>query len=314
MKDTLIIGSIGILILLVLTEAVMINNLLSKMRRQSTAASIPVELFRSSQEDVTEEEIINMVQEGHEQGIIEKSEAEMISNIFAFDDKEAKDIMTHRSNICFLDGETAFLDAVGEMIESGRSRIPVFLENPDNVIGILHIKDVLAYSLKRELIRKPIHQIEGLIRPCTFIPETLNINSLFHKMQKNRSHLVMVVDEYGQISGIVAMEDILEEIVGNIEDEHDTEEKHITKQTNGVLLIEGLTDFAEVVEALGLAIDPEEYETLNGFLIDQLEHIPSPDEAASVSYGNYSFKIKEVSNQIIQKVEVTEVLASAEKQ
>ena len=187
----------------------------------------------SHEDDVTEEEIISMVNEGHEQGVLRASEAEMIHNIFEFGDKEAKDIMTHRKNLIAIDGELSYNDAVPFIIENNKSRYPVYLEDIDNIIGVLHIKDAFAFAQKNEVFRTSIKDIKGLIREVDFVPETLNIHTLFQKMQAKKSHLVIVVDEYGQTSGAVAMEDILEEIVGNIEDEHDEEEELIRQNSDG---------------------------------------------------------------------------------
>ena len=174
--------------------------------------------------DVTEKKIVSKVHEGHEQGVQQAQEVEMIHNIFEFGDKEAKDIMTPRISMIALDGELSYTDMVSFLIETGRSRYPVYLEDVDHIIGVLHIKDAFAFSKRNELFRTSIKDIPGLLREAEFIPETMNINTLFTKIQSKKNHLVVVVDEYGQTSGIVAMEDILEEIVGNIEDEHDVEE------------------------------------------------------------------------------------------
>ena len=181
----------------------------------STNALLRVMGLRTTDEqsDVTEEEIISMVNEGHEQGVLLASEAEMIHNIFEFGDKEAKDIMTHRKNICALDGTRTFRQALEFIKENNYSRFPVFLDDIDNIIGVLHIKEALELSLDAAVYDTPVSKIKGLIREVDFIPETRNINSLFAMMQAAKSHLVIVVDEYGQTAGIVAMEDILEEIV-----------------------------------------------------------------------------------------------------
>ena len=189
----------------------------------------------SKDDDVTEEEIISMVNEGHEQGVLLASEAEMIHNIFEFGDKEAKDIMTHRKNLIAIDGNLSYNDAVSFIIENSKSRYPVYLNDIDNIIGVLHIKDAFAFAQKNEVFRTSIKDIPGLIRDVDFVPETLNINRLFKMMQAKKSHMVIVVDEYGQTSGAVAMEDILEEIVGNIEDEHDEEEQLIRKNPDCLL-------------------------------------------------------------------------------
>ena len=229
-------------------------------------------------DDVTEEEIISMVREGHEQGTILASEAELIHNVFEFDDKEVKDIMTHRKNIVSLDGSMSFIDAIEFIIDTGKSRFPVYENDVDSIIGVLHIKDAFTFFEKNEVYRSSIKDIDGLIRPVDFIPETVNINDLFKKMQSKKSHLAMVVDEYGQISGLIAMEDILEELVGNIEDEHDEEENYIRKNDDETFIMDGMTEFSDVKEALSLPVDDDAYETLNGFIIslsDKISPIPT---------------------------------------
>ena len=147
-----------------------------------------------SDDDVTEEEIISMVKEGHEQGVLLASEAEMIHNIFEFGDKEAKDIMTHRKSVVALDGDLSYYDAVAFIVEEGKSRFPVYEEDVDNIIGVLHIKDAFSFSQKNEIFRTSIKDIPGLIREVDFVPETININTLFTKMQTDKSHMCIVVD------------------------------------------------------------------------------------------------------------------------
>ena len=255
-------------------------------------------------DDVTEEEIISMVKEGHEQGVLLASEAEMIHNIFEFDDKEAKDIMTHRMNITALDGELSFVDAVSFMMENSKSRYPVYLEEIDNIIGVLHIKDAFAFVQKNELFRTSIKDIPKLIREVEFIPETMKINTLFKTMQNQKSHMVIVVDEYGQTSGLVAMEDILEEIVGNIEDEHDEEENMITMEADGSYRMDGMTAMEDVVDTLHIPVEEDAFETLNGLLISLLEKIPKDGETETIYAYDHEFAIVKVENNIIREVRV----------
>ena len=264
-------------------------------------------------EDVTEEEIISMVNEGHEQGVLLESEAEMIHNIFEFGDKEAKDIMTHRKNIIALDGNCSFGEAIQFMIENKNSRFPVYLDNIDNIIGVLHIKEALADSQKPELMGVSIKDIPGLVRDVEFIPETRNINTLFKDMQSAKSHMVIVVDEYGQTAGLVAMEDIIEEIVGNIFDEHDEENILIEKQPDGSYLLNGMAPLDEVAEALSIEIDTEDYDTLNGFLISLIDKIPGEDEVFEVDYGNYRFHVVKVEDRMIKSVRAKKLAVEEEK-
>ena len=247
-------------------------------------------------DDVTEEEIISMVREGHEQ----------------FDDKEVKDIMTHRKNIVSLDGNMSFIDAIEFIIDTGKSRFPVYENDVDSIIGVLHIKDAFTFFEKNEVYRSSIKDIEGLIRPVDFIPETVNINDLFKKMQSKKSHLAMVVDEYGQISGLIAMEDILEELVGNIEDEHDEEENYIRKNDDETFIMDGMTEFSDVKEALSLPVDDDAYETLNGFIISLSDKIPEEGDKTVISAYGYRFSVMSVEDKVIKQVMIKK-LAPEEK-
>ena len=261
-------------------------------------------------DDVTEEEIISMVREGHEQGTILASEAELIHNVFEFDDKEVKDIMTHRKNIVSLDGSMSFIDAIEFIIDTGKSRFPVYENDVDSIIGVLHIKDAFTFFEKNEVYRSSIKDIDGLIRPVDFIPETVNINDLFKKMQSKKSHLAMVVDEYGQISGLIAMEDILEELVGNIEDEHD--ENYIRKNDDETFIMDGMTEFSDVKEALSLPVDDDAYETLNGFIISLSDKIPEEGDKTVISAYGYRFSVMSVEDKVIKQVMIKK-LAPEEK-
>ena len=174
-------------------------------------------------------------------------------------------------------------------------------------MGILHIKDAMLLSRDSSRMEQPIMEIEGLVRQVRFIPETRNINSLFQAMQSQKNHLVIVVDEYGQTAGLVAMEDILEEIVGNILDEYDEISEHIEEKGNDEYVMEGMTPLEELEERFGISFEDEAFETLNGFLISRLDRIPEPDEQFDVDYCGYHFKILAVENKMIQSVLVTKL-------
>ena len=264
--------------------------------------------------DVTEEEILSMVNEGHEQGVIEASEAQMINNIFEYGDKEAQDIMTHRSNIVGIDAESTLGEAIRFMLSEKNSRYPVYEENLDHIVGILHLKDALrsqAAGIGEELC---IKDIPGLLRQARFIPLTRNIDDLFKSMQSQKLQMVIVVDEYGQTAGLIAMEDILEEIVGNILDEYDEEERFIQKRGNDEYIIDGKTPLEELEEKLGITFDQEDFETLNGYLISKLDHIPEDNEQFDVDVCGYNFKILSVEHKRIQSVLVTPIRKTEEEQ
>lgn len=260
-----------------------------------------------SKDDVTEQEIISMVNEGQEQGFIESSEAEMINNIFEFGDKEAKDIMTNRSNIRALDCETPLKDAVEYMLGEQFSRFPVYEENLDHIIGILNLKDAVRYQSKIKSSEGKLKNHRKLLRKATFIPETKNIDDLFQTMRADKTPIAVIIDEYGQTSGLLAMEDILEEIVGNIMDEYDVEDDYIEETGDEEYEIEGLTPLEELEEELGIVFDTEDFETLNGFMISKLEHIPRKGEKFSTDYGGYSFTITESDDRIVKSVHVKKI-------
>jgi putative hemolysin len=255
--------------------------------------------------DVTEEEIIHMVNEGHEQGLIEASEAEMISNIFEYHDKEAQDIMTHRNNIIALDSTMLFADAVDFVLDGKHSRYLVYEENIDRIKGVLHLKDVMRYQRDNHEPNVPIGSLEELLREPEFVPLTKNIHDLFKEMQSQKTQMVIVIDEYGQTAGLIAMEDILEEIVGNIMDEYDVEEEYIEEKGEDEYIIEGKMPLEELEEKFGISFDEEEFETLNGFLISKMDKIPDENEQFEVMVDGYQFKILSVQNKMIQSVLVT---------
>lgn len=256
---------------------------------------------------VTEEDIMYMVNEGHDQGVLEASEAEMITNIFEFDDKVASDIMTHRKNVVALSGDMTLKDTVDFIVkEANNSRFPVYEEDIDNIVGVLHMRDVLYFAERTEYLDKPICRIEGLLRDAHFIPETKNINALFKEMQSEKIHMEVVIDEYGQTAGIVTMEDILEEIVGNIMDEYDEEEPDIISQGNDRFQLSGMTPLDDVEDALQIEFEEEDkdnFDTLNGFLISRLGHLPEEDEKGQVEFGGYRFSIQKVENKTIRSVD-----------
>ena len=262
--------------------------------------------IRSSNEKVTEEDIMYMVNEGHDQGVLEASEAEMITNIFEFDDKVASDIMTHRKNVVALESTMTLKETVDFIVkEANNSRFPVYEEDIDNIVGVLHMRDVLYFAEQEEYLDRPISQIDGLLRSAHFAPEAKNINALFKEMQSEKIHMEIVIDEYGQTAGIVTMEDILEEIVGNIMDEYDNEEPDIVVKENGSFQLSGMTPLDDVEDALEMEFDEDDkdnFDTLNGFLISRLGHLPEDDEKGQVVFGGYRFSIVKAENKIIQTV------------
>lgn len=264
-------------------------------------------------EDV-EEGIISLAMEGHEQGVILDSEVEMIHNIFEFNDTDARDIMTHRKHIAALDAQMTFRQMLQYIEEQNYSRYPVYEDDIDNIIGVIHIKDILKHFLKEDIMDKSITECKDLVNDVPFIPETRNINTLFKGMKSQKTHMAIVVDEYGQTSGLVTMEDIIEEIMGDIEDEHDEEEEIITTEADGTYIMNGMAPLDEVCELLGIEEDEEleEFDTLNGFLVSLYDKIPADDETFQIDAFGCSFDVIKVENKMIKTVKVKKLKIETE--
>lgn len=258
-----------------------------------------------------EEQIISMVLESHEQGMIEESEAAMINNIFEFGDKVAKDIMTDRSNIVGIDVHAKLEDAIEIMLDGSNSRFPVYDDNIDHIVGILHLKDAVRFSRDKLYKKKSLDSIDGLMKEPKFIPETRKVDMLFKTMRDTKLQMVVVVDEYGQTSGIVAMRDILEEIVGDIDDEYDDDDEFIVARRDNKLIVEGLTPLEDLEENLDIVFEDVNYETLNGFIVSRMEHIPDKKEKYECDYGGYRFKVLSVENKMVKQVLITKIETNA---
>lgn len=264
--------------------------------------------------DVSEEEILSMVNEGHEQGILHASEAEMINNIFEYGDKEAKDIMINRNNLVAIDCTMTLQEAAAFIVDAHNSRFPVYDGTIDHIVGILHLKDVMRLQMNERMKNRPIGKIKGLLREPYFITEKKKIDDLFRIMQTEKLQMVIVIDEYGQTAGLVALEDILEEIVGNIQDEYDEEESYISRKDEDSYEILGMMPLEELGELLQVSFDEEPFDTVNGFVISKLEHIPEKGEDFEFDYEGYRFCILEVKDRMIQKMLVTRIRQEAEEE
>ena len=260
-------------------------------------------------ENVTEEEIISIVTEGQEQGLFDEEEAEMITNVMDFDAKTARDVMTRKSKIIGIREELNIEEALEFCLKESYSRFPIYGENLDNITGILHLKDLTAYYMEYRndpevLKNTPLSEIA---REPYFVPETQCIDVLLHDMQEKKIHMAVVIDEYGQTAGIVAMEDMLEEIVGDIQDEYDDEEQEIVPQSDGSLLVRGFTMLEELGELLEVDFGEEEADTVNGFVISKIGRIPSEEETEypSVTEYGYRFEVCRVTGKQIDTVRVS---------
>lgn len=255
------------------------------------------------EDNITEEEIIAIVNEGLEHGVLENNEAEMISNIMEMNEKEVRSIMTRRQKIMALNGEQDLESAMHIMLEKSFSRFPVYIGDIDNIVGIVFWKDITKYYIQNQDKSIPLSQ---LARKPYFVPDTQNIDILFEEMQMKKIHMAVAIDEYGQTAGIVAMEDILEEIVGNIFDEFDEDERMIIRLKEGKYYMRGLTSLRDVAEELHLDMEKEleDYDTLNGFLVSKLGHIPSFKEKVTINYKGYEFHVVDVKDKMIRFVRI----------
>lgn len=254
------------------------------------------------EDNVTEEEIISIVNEGSRQGVLEDNEVEMISNIIELDEKEVRDVMTHRRKVISVSTEMTIEEALKFMLDESYSRYPLYEDEKDNIVGVLHLKDLTrAYVMGRD--RKV--SLKEIAREPYFVPDTQPVDTVFDNMQKKKIHMAIAVDEYGQMAGIVAMEDILEEIVGNIFDEYDIDERLIIKQGENRYIMKGLTPLEEVEETLGIELLQEDFDTLNGWMISLLGHLPDDKEKAYVTAAGYRFQIIDARNNMIRNVKVT---------
>lgn len=255
--------------------------------------------------DVTEEDIRELMDVGEEKGVIEGSQKDMINNIFEFGDMTAEDIMTPRTEVAALDADDDTMqDALRIAVEEGFSRVPVYEEDIDHVIGLLYIKDLLPY------VGKPLPEdltIRKLMREAYFVPGTKNCQDLLAEMAEKHLQLAMVVDEYGGLAGIVSMEDLLESIVGSIQDEYDHEEEEVKQRADNSFEVDGAKAIDEVGELLGVTFPEADYETLAGFLIDKLGHIPSADEAATVEYENFEFSVLKMDERRVELVHIRRI-------
>lgn len=264
--------------------------------------------IKASDEDtVTEEELISTVTEAQESGVLEAEEAEMIHNIFEFDAKEVNDIMTHRKNMVAVDADMSLMEAMKFMMDAAYSRFPVYEDAVENIIGILHMKDVMRLYFSGKPEKMQNRKVKSIARKPYFVPDTQSLDVLFHAMQKKKIHMAIAIDEYGQTAGLVTMEDILEEIVGDIQDEYDAEEEDIVLEESGSYLVKGATNLEDLAEALEIEIVEEDFDTVNGLMVSELNHIPDEDERATVYSHGLQMDILEVKNKMITLVRVTKL-------
>lgn len=253
----------------------------------------------ANEEVVTEEEIRMMVDEGEEKGVIEESQKEMINNIFDFDDVPVSDVMTHRTEIEAVEITDKIEDVVKLSCENGYSRIPVYEDELDNIRGIIYVKDLLPFVGKSIPSGK---KLSKLMREAEFVPESKRCGDLFTEMTEKRVQMMFVSDEYGAVSGLVTIEDLIESIVGNIQDEYDDEEDDIVQIDDKTFNFDGTTDIEEVAATLDIDIPEGEYDTLGGLIMSELGRMP--EENDEIICEGYKFMVEEMDERRIDRVRI----------
>ena len=247
---------------------------------------------------VTEEELRLLVTVGEEEGVLEEAETEMIHSIFEFADTPVREVMIPRIDIVALESDISLNEAVDQALEGGFSRIPVYEATIDNIIGVLYTKDMLK-QLREGHEAQPIRD---LVRPAYFVPETKKLDDLLREIRQKRVHMVIVIDEYGSVSGLVTIEDLMEEIVGDIQDEYDREEKLYEQVNDHEYVFSAKISIDEFNEVMGTKLVHEDYDTLGGFLYAQLDKIPVAGD--TVTFEHYRFAILTTRGRRIVRVQV----------
>ncbi len=257
--------------------------------------------------EITEEDVMELVDTAEEDEI-DPEQKEMISNIFELDDADCTDMLVHRTEVTAVSCDASLDEVIRTAVSSGFSRIPVYRDSLDNIIGVYLVKDLLPYVLEDSA--EPV--LSEIVRPVTYVPETYKAAQLLRDFKEKKNHIAVVVDEYGGTAGIVTLEDILESIVGDIEDEFDTEEETLKLSEDGTLTCPGHTEIADVYDIFGMDVPEEangDFDTIGGLVTDLLGYIPSSDENATCTCGELRFTVKEADERKITLVKAEHITA-----
>ena len=269
----------------------------------SVSTKLVLKLLHMKTEDqeeaVTEEEIKALLKMGNESGTFDDDEREMIDSVFAFDDRTAREIMVPRRDVVTIDINEPFEELIDEILETRHNRIPVYEENIDNIIGVLHVKDVMIELRKNSLEQMNIRE---MLHEPFFVPETKEADELFRTMQEARHHMAILVDEYGGFSGIVTIEDLVEEIMGDINEEYEEVVPEVEAVSEDEYRLDGGILIDDLNEELGLKLETENYDTLSGYLIEKLGHIPAKEDRDVIEEDNLIFSVEEVKDNRISRV------------
>lgn len=267
---------------------VTIANLFTRMLGGKTSPEIPI---------FTEDEIRTIIDISEEEGTIEKEEREMLKDVLEFGDTIVREVMVPRIDMHCIDINTTSEKIINEAIKFGHSRFPVYRDNLDDVVGVLYSKDILRTLGKNELL-----SIENLMRQCVFVPETKKISGLLKEFRNGKMHLAVVVDEYGVTSGLITIEDLLEEITGEIKDEYDVEEENIKQMKDGSIIVSAKENLDKVAEVVELELPSENFDSIGGLVIDLFGRIPKKGE--EIIYKNLKFIVEDANRKRIIKIKI----------
>ncbi len=252
---------------------------------------------------VTEEKILMMLEAGNETGVIESSEKEMINNIFEFDDVSVSEVMTHRTDLVAADADTPACELVKSAIDNGFSRIPIYEGSVDSLIGVVYVKDLLCLIVDSSEKDMPVRHF---MREVLYVPETNTCAEVFESLTQSKNHIAVVLDEYGGTAGIVTMEDLIEEIVGNIQDEYDDEESELTRIGENTFSLSGSASPANILPLLGIELPSEcEYTTMSALYIDVLGRIPDENDAEKIEFMGYDFIPTSIEDNWVSRLTAT---------
>lgn len=243
-----------------------------------------------------EKEIQQLIDEGEERGLISEDEGEMIQGIFSFRDTVAREVMVPRTDTVAAPDDSSVESLIALIVESGHSRIPIYQDSIDNIIGILHAKDLLQHWGKTDL------ELRAILRPPYFIPESKKISEVLRDLRHRKSHMAIVIDEYGGTAGVLTMEDIIEEIIGDIMDEYDAEENWLVEQEDGSILVDARLDVEELEDHLDMEFPEGKFESVGGFIISRLGRVPAVHE--KVLFKNLEMIVEAADSRKVQKVRI----------
>lgn len=243
-----------------------------------------------------EKEIQELIDEGEQRGLISEDEGDMIQGIFSFRDTLAKEIMVPRTDAVCAPADCSIAEIIQVILQSGHSRIPIYQDSIDNISGILHAKDLLEYWGRDEV------SVRGIVRPPHFIPETKQISEVLRDLRHKKSHMAIVIDEYGGTAGVLTLEDIIEEVVGDIMDEYDAEENWLVEEPDGAILVDARLDVEELEEYLGVELPEGDFESVGGFMISILGKVPVVSDR--VEYGPVELVVEQADWRKVEKIRV----------